>query len=611
MFEEIGLFNGSNAMLENILNQLDQMSIGMAIPIGLLITVLATGLLYVLLFYILRPIFRNFERDIAIVSLNISAYPSLIVFAIMTLRLAFGKLFGIEIPEAIEHIFNAAIIVAISYLSAQLFLQVFIYYVKEYTEKSEVMWDDVLLPIASAVVPVLIYMTGAFLVLGSFGIDLSGLWVTLGGATFVLGFALQDILANFFSGIVLLIDTPFRFGDILLLEDGSIGMLRRIGVRVTQLYIFSTHSEIYIPNSVLQGQKITNLSRPTTLFYYSISIEIPPEADIEETKKLLQEVVLAHPDTLGDMDAKLEVIDKYYNAEDSDPSLLEQQEVGKLRLLTEQAVNEKLEEIEQSLESLVVTMQFAEKGGLTEDEIENVQQEYQGVLELIGLQIIDDESNNRNGFELEENTEEGMIELIREWYRVWLRDPNLLDADQFLISDEWERKIDFLKRRSQRLYQKIANPKADETRLDDYVMELSMWLKEKLKVKREKWQEPQIRMNGIIHNEVSYFIGLEVTFFVDDIKLEDGKRGERVKSQIYQEIFRHLKPTYLTWNTSQEHLMQENTDNGDTDKMVDLATDRSFVQTGLDPATAKQGFAFYLSVGKNKPAVKSAKNRDE
>ena len=611
MFEEIGLFNGSNAMLENILNQLDQMSIGMAIPIGLLITVLATGLLYVLLFYILRPIFRNFERDIAIVSLNISAYPSLIVFAIMTLRLAFGKLFGIEIPAAIDHIFNAVIIVAISYWSSQLFLQVFIYYVKEYTEKSEVMWDDVLLPIASAVVPVLIYMTGAFLVLGSFGIDLSGLWVTLGGATFVLGFALQDILANFFSGIVLLIDTPFRFGDILLLEDGSIGMLRRIGVRVTQLYIFSTHSEVYIPNSVLQGQKLTNLSRPTTLFYYSITIEIPPEADIEETKKLLQEVVLAHPDTLGDMDTKLEVIDKYYNAEDSDPSLLEQQEVGKLRLLTEQAVNEKLEEIEQSLESLVVTMQFAEKGGLTEDEIENVQQEYQGVLELIGLQIIDDESNNRNGFDLEENTEEGMIELIRQWYRAWLRDPNLLDADQFLISDEWERKIDFLKRRSQRLYQKIANPKADETRLDDYVMELSTWLKEKLKVKREKWQEPQIRMTGIIHNEVSYFIGLEVTFFVDDIKLEDGKRGERVKSQIYQEIFRHLKPTYLTWNASQEHLMQEDTDNGDTDKMVDLATDRSFVQTGIDTATAKQGFAFYLSVGKNKPAVKSAKNRDE
>lgn len=604
-------------MLENILNQLQQlnwegMSAEIAIPIGIAIVALATGLLYVFLFYILRPIFRNFERDIAIVSLNISGYPSLIVFAIIMLRLIYGKIFGLEIPAAIDSIFTATIIITISYWSAQLFRQVFIYYIKEYTEKSEVMWDDVLLPIASAVIPVFIYMTGAFLTLGSFGIDLSGLWVTLGGATFVLGFALQDILANFFSGIVLLIDTPFRFGDILLLEDGSIGMLRRIGVRVTQIYVFSNHCEVYIPNSVLQGQKLTNLSRPTSLFYYSISIEIPPEADIEETKKLLQEIVLAHPDTLGDMDVKLEAIDRYYNSEESDNHLLEQQEVGKLRLLTEQAVNEKLEEIEQSLESLVVTMQFAEKGGLTEDEIENVQQEYQGVLDLIGLQIVDED--NRNGFELEENTEEGMIELIRQWYRAWLKDPNLLDADRFFISDEWERKIDFLKRRSQRLYQKIANPKADETRLDDYVMELSTWLKEKLKVKREKWQEPQIRMTGIIHNEVSYFIGLEVAFFVDDIKLEDGKRGERVKSQIYQEIFVHLKPTYLTWNASQENLMKEETetaDNDKNDKLVDLATDRSFVQTGLDPTTAKQGFAFYLSVGKNKPALKSAKNRDE
>ena len=46
-----------------------------------------------------------------------------------------------------------------------------------------------------------------------------------------IGFAIKDILANFFSGIVLLIDTPFQFGDVLRLEDGSLGMLKKIGVR--------------------------------------------------------------------------------------------------------------------------------------------------------------------------------------------------------------------------------------------------------------------------------------------------------------------------------------------------------------------------------------------
>lgn len=548
-------------MLENLLHQISQMNIWSKILISLLIPALATGILYLFLFYILRPIFRKFERDIAIVTLNVSIYPTLIIFTILSLKISFKELVGVDIT-LIDRILIAFIIIVLSYWFVQLFIQVFIYYVKEYTRQTEVMWDDVLLPILEAVVPVIVFIFGGGFVLKSFGVDLTGIWVALGGATFVLGFALQDILANFFSGIVLLIDTPFRFGDILLLEDGSIGMLRRIGIRVTHLYIFSTHCDVYIPNSVLQGQKITNLSRPTSFYYHSISLEIPSECDFGESKKLLEEIVLAHPDTLGNIELKLEVMDEYYNSEESDPDLIEQQEVGKARVTAEQEVNWKLEEIEQALEALVVTMQFAEKGGLTKDEIENVQQEYQEVLELMGFQVFEETNNNRTVLNFQEtNDKEGVSELIRDWYRLWLKDPNLLDEDQYFISEEWERKINLLKRRAQRLSQKISNPQADETRLDDYVTEFIKWLKDKLKAPRKKWQEPKISMVGMKHeDESTYFLELNITFFVDDIKLEDGKRGERVRSQIYQEIFRHFKNTYLSWDGIKEKEPEENID---------------------------------------------------
>src|SRR5579883_113751 len=408
-------------MLEKLLHQSHQINIGSLLLLSGLITSSGTGLLYVFLFYILRPIFRKFERDIALVTLSVSAYPTLIIFAILSLKIICGNLFSIKILPVIDHILTATIIIVITYWSVQLFNNVFIYYLKEYTQKSEVMWDDVLLPILSAVIPVLLFLAGGVVVISSFGVDLTGIWVALGGATFVLGFALQDILANFFSGIVLLIDTPFRFGDILLLEDGSMGMLRRIGIRVTQLYMFNTHCDVYVPNSVLQGQKITNLSRPTSLYYHSISIEIPSDCHLDDSKKLIEEIVLAHPDTLGDMEMKLEVMDEYYNSEEGDSHLIKQQKIGKSRLLAEQAVDLKLEEIEQALEALVVTMQFAEKGGMTQDEIENVQQEYKEVLELMGFQITEETTNNRTIFNFEENTQEGLIELTREWYRIWIK----------------------------------------------------------------------------------------------------------------------------------------------------------------------------------------------
>lgn len=593
-------------MLESLWNQIDHMNAWLAFLLSLLITPLATGLLYLFLFYILRPLFRNFERDIALVTLSVSAYPVLIIFSIFTLKICLDELGDIQLIAPIDKIFMAIITISISYWASQLFNKVFIYYLKEYTKQSEAMWDDVLLPILSAVIPVIIYIFGGGFVLQSLGVDLTGIWVALGGATFVLGFALQDILANFFSGIVLLIDTPFRFGDILQLEDGSVGMLRRIGVRVTQVYVFTNHCDVYIPNSELQGHNIINLSRPTSFYYHSLTIKIPPECNLNETKKVIEEIVLSHPDTLGDIDAKLEMMERYFIPEENDDFLSEQQENGKLRLIAEQEVDLKLEEIGQALEALVVTMQFAETGGLTPEEIENVQQEYQGILDLMGFQVIEDGSTN----DFDENNEEGLVELIRQWYRNWLKDPNLMDEDQYFISEEWERKITLLKRRSQRLYQKILNPRAEETRLDDYVLELITWLKEKLKAPRKKWQAPEVRMANMDYAEALIYIDLYVSFFVDDIKLEEGKRGERVKSQIYQEIFRHLKTTYIAWNKIGLAAQGEDSSNG-ADGSNNEDSSSSFVQTAIDPTTAKQGFAFYLSVGKNKPALKPAKSPEK
>ena len=71
-------------------------------------------------------------------------------------------------------------------------------------------------------------------------------------------------------------------------------------------------------------------------------------------------------------------------------------------------------------------------------------------------------------------------------------------------------------------------------------------MQEKLKVPRKKWQDTQVRMSGINRGDgLDFFVSLNITFFVDDIKLENGKRGDRVRSQIYQEIFRLFKNSYL------------------------------------------------------------------
>ena len=499
-------------------------------------------LLYGFLFWVLRPLFRRLEQDVALVSLNVSGYPLLIIFVLFNIKLTLHDFIELPFNDLLQTICNALLITVLSYWLVAIFKEVLIYYLKEYTQQTEVMWDDVLLPLVEAVAPVIIFVLGGAFILNDFGVDLTGIWVALGGATFIIGFAVKDILANFFSGIVLLIDTPFQFGDVLRLEDGSIGMLTRIGVRVTQIYLFDRHCDVYIPNSVLQNQNITNLSRPTSYYYYSTTLEIPAKHDLPQLRETIREIVLAHPDTLASIETKINFIDKYYHHEETQsPCLSIQKNVGKSRLIAEQEVNDKLEEIEESLEALVLTLQFAEKGGLTNEEMNNIQQEYQEILNLIGLDTtvqdtIDNILNNSFG---ESQVSEGLLELVREWYRLWLQDPNLQEKDLYLIPEEWERKINLLKKRTYRLYQKITNPQFEETRLDDYVLELNNWFKTRFK-ERKRWQEPQIWVTALNHDEGYLYYEFQLNFFVDDIKLEYGKRGDRISSQIHQEILRNL-----------------------------------------------------------------------
>ena len=122
---------------------------------SLLLTVAGSTLLYGLLFYTLQTVFRQYERDIALVTLNFSANPALNAFILTCLKVTFDNL-KLEI-EWVYGILLASIIVTATYWLLRLFNQVVIYYLKEYAQETETMWDNVLIPLLEGVIPVLIF----------------------------------------------------------------------------------------------------------------------------------------------------------------------------------------------------------------------------------------------------------------------------------------------------------------------------------------------------------------------------------------------------------------------------------------------------------------------
>jgi len=110
--------------------------------------------------------------------------------------------------------------------------------------------------------------------------SLLGTLVVLGCGVFILAFILRDVLYNLFCGVALLLDKPFQLDDVVKMEDGSIVVVKGIGLRVTHLYNVDDHSEIFIPNNNFANQRLVNITRPNPDLTASSTVD--NDCDIEK-----------------------------------------------------------------------------------------------------------------------------------------------------------------------------------------------------------------------------------------------------------------------------------------------------------------------------------------
>jgi small conductance mechanosensitive channel len=95
-------------------------------------------------------------------------------------------------------------------------------------------------------------------ILSRLGANMTGLLTFLGAFTVAIGLAIQDVLKNFFSGIFLLVERPFRVGDRIRIRDVE-GEIQGIDVRTT-LVRNSEGALVLIPNAIMFTEILTNRS---------------------------------------------------------------------------------------------------------------------------------------------------------------------------------------------------------------------------------------------------------------------------------------------------------------------------------------------------------------
>ena len=133
--------------------------------------------------------------------------------------------------------------------------------------------------------------------LAEYGSFLQSLATVAAAATLAVGFALQDVIANFVAGVFIFTDKPFRIGD-WIEWDGHSGVVEDISFRVTRVRTFDNEL-LTVPNSQLTSDVVKNPVAKDRL-RLKVPFGIGYDDDIELATSIIVEEAERHPDLLDD-----------------------------------------------------------------------------------------------------------------------------------------------------------------------------------------------------------------------------------------------------------------------------------------------------------------------
>ncbi|OJT99639.1 MAG: mechanosensitive ion channel protein [Rhizobium sp. 63-7] len=128
------------------------------------------------------------------------------------------------------------------------------------------------------------------------GLDLSSFALVAGALSLGVGFGLQNIVSNFVSGLILLVERPFKVGD-WVVTGTTEGFVKRISVRATEIETFQRQS-IMVPNSLFINASVGNWTHRNKLGRADISVVVSYDSDPRRIMQLLKEIAEGHPKVL-------------------------------------------------------------------------------------------------------------------------------------------------------------------------------------------------------------------------------------------------------------------------------------------------------------------------
>jgi MscS family membrane protein len=194
---------------------------------------------------------------------------------------------------------DALVILAVTSLANALLKAALDWYLHELARKSHATWDKDLLPLVRRTLSLLLYFVAASIIFDQFGYPITALITTAGVASLAVALAAQETLSNMLGGFVIMVDRPFKLGDVIELTDGKAGEVVEIGLRSTHIKQFDGNA-LVVPNKDMANSRVINYALPNHRAAIRQTISLHLDTDMTRAKAVVLAVLEAHPEVLKD-----------------------------------------------------------------------------------------------------------------------------------------------------------------------------------------------------------------------------------------------------------------------------------------------------------------------
>ena len=167
------------------------------------------------------------------------------------------------------------------------------------------------------IIKVIVVIITLLIIMQELGLSISGLLAFGGVGGLIVGLAAKDLLSNFFGGMMIFFDRPFRVGEFIKSPDRNIeGIVEKIGWRLTVVRTFSKNV-LYIPNTAFSSIIVENATRMSNRrINETIGIRYD---DLSKMKSIINDVniILSKNDKI-DQSQKAKVYFKAFSASSCD-----------------------------------------------------------------------------------------------------------------------------------------------------------------------------------------------------------------------------------------------------------------------------------------------------